>query len=251
MPSAADVSSSSTLGGTSPPPPPSIEADIISHLASTSALDELHASLLAALQRAGWTDRVRALSLELLRAGRCERFEDVVEAIVALAEGKSHPAVSPSSAQNGHRSSRNGNGTKKGNSDEEDADADADGEADADIDPDTLAFFENVDVRIPRGVVHQGVRAVKEALRDVVMIEGTEIDDDDYDSASEGEDIQNGNGNTRAKKKSPPIKKEKDGKETNGTADKAGKGPVKNGTPSPVKKTVKDKKAKAGKGVKS
>ncbi|KAL1857749.1 hypothetical protein Plec18167_001849 [Paecilomyces lecythidis] len=250
MPSAADVSSSSTLGGTSPPPPPSIEADIISHLASTSALDELHASLLAALQRAGWTDRVRALSLELLRAGRCERFDEVVEAVVALAEGKSHPAVS-SAAQNGHRSSRNGNGTKKGHNDEEDADADADGDPDADMDPDTLAFFENVDVRIPRGVVHQGVKAVKEALRDVVMIEGTEIDDDDYDSASEGEDIQNGNGNTRVTKKSPPIKKEKDGKETNGTADKAGKGPVKNGTPSPVKKTVKDKKAKAGKGVKS
>lgn len=254
MPSAADVSSSSTAGGTSPPPPPTIEADIISHLASTSALEELHATLLASLQRAGWTDRIRALSLELLRAGRCERFDDVVEAIVALAEGKSHPAVS-SSAQNGHHSNgngnKNGNGTTKANGEEEAADADADGDPDADLHPDTLAFFENVDVRIPRGVVHQGVRAVKEALREVVMIEGAEIDDDDYDSASEGEDIQNGNGNTRVTKKSPPIKKERDGKETNGTADKAGKVPLKNGTPSPVKKTVKDKKAKAGKGVKS
>lgn len=249
MPSAAELSSSTTTGGpTNPPSPSSLEAEIISHLASTSALEELHATLLASLQRAGWTERIRTLSLELLRAGRCERFDDVVEAVVALAEGKAHPAIA---SQNGHHSTSNGNGTKKGN-DEDDADADADGDPDAEIDPDTIAFFDNVDVRIPRGVVHQGVRAVKEALRDVVMIEGAEIDDDDYDSASEGEDIQNGNsnGHNTVTKKSPPIKKEKDGKETNGTANGAGKAPLKNGTPSPVKKTVKEKKAKAGKGVK-
>jgi hypothetical protein len=136
--------------------PEALEANLLHHLASVSALDDLHASLLASLQRAGWTERVRSLSLELLRAGRCERFDDVLDAVVALAEGRTHPAVNGDSNSTRGVNNSNNNGARG---------------------PDT--YFENIDLRIPRTVVEQGVKAVKEALREVVEDDGDLILDRD------------------------------------------------------------------------
>ncbi|XHG04281.1 hypothetical protein AWENTII_007557 [Aspergillus wentii] len=73
--------------------PETLESDLLAHLSSTTALEDLHSTLLCSLQRTGWTEKIRKLSLELLRAGRCERFDDVVEAVVASAEGRKHPAL--------------------------------------------------------------------------------------------------------------------------------------------------------------
>lgn len=48
------------------------------------------------------------------------------------------------------------------------------------------AFFENVDVRIPRAVVDEGVRAIKKALREVVDIE----DDSDTEGGGDAQQQQ-------------------------------------------------------------
>ena len=104
----------------------------------------------------GWTEKIRTLSLELLRAGRCERFDEVVDAVIASAECRAHPAFDLSGA--------NGSGNSNGNGMVLSADAEA--------------YLENVDVRIPAVVVEHGVRMVKEVLKDVVVFEdGSALDD--------------------------------------------------------------------------
>ncbi|KAL5361171.1 hypothetical protein BJX96DRAFT_82084 [Aspergillus floccosus] len=167
--------------------PDTLETDLLTHLASTTALEDLHATLLCALQRTGWTERIRHLAQELLRAGRCERFDEVVAAVVASAEGRAPPSALLDSSSNG------------------------DG-GDVDLD--------SVDVRIPEAVVQQGVRALKEVLREVVVLEDeAELDDGGETSAPARED---GGG--------------------------ASEKPKKNGEASPLKKT--EKKPKPGKQVK-
>ncbi|KAG2421892.1 hypothetical protein HFD88_005868 [Aspergillus terreus] len=165
--------------------PDTLETDLLTHLASTTALEDLHATLLCALQRTGWTERIRHLAQELLRAGRCERFDEVVAAVVASAEGRAPPSALLDPSLNG------------------------DGDADLD----------SVDVRIPEAVVQQGVRALKEVLREVVVLE----DEAELDEGLEG-----------------PAPAREDG----GASEK----PKKNGESSPVKKT--EKKPKPGKQVK-
>ncbi|PYI13235.1 hypothetical protein BO86DRAFT_275849, partial [Aspergillus japonicus CBS 114.51] len=143
-----------------------LETDLLTHLTTTPALDDLHSTLLAALQRTGWTEKIRRLAQELLRGGRCERFDEVIEAVVASAEGRRHPSLhSPS------RTNTNGAAGIK-NEDEDASDHAANGRKDASGSGDNAAYFETVDVRIPSAVVEQGVRALKEVLREVVILEG-------------------------------------------------------------------------------
>ncbi|KAF7596771.1 hypothetical protein BBP40_000199 [Aspergillus hancockii] len=183
-----------------PTSPETLESDLLAHLASTTALEELHTTLLCSLQRAGWTEKIRKLSQELMRAGRCERFDDVVEAVVASAEGRKHPVLAGLDTVNDEdRSTNNGEGE---------------------------GYFERVDVRIPEAVVEQGVRAIKEVLREVVV-----MDDDSDLLDGHGGDERKQEGATEGK----PFK-----------SSKTGEGSLKNGgTSSPVKKT--DKKPKSGK----
>ncbi|KAI9930486.1 hypothetical protein MW887_011240 [Aspergillus wentii] len=168
--------------------PETLESDLLAHLSSTTALEDLHSTLLCSLQRTGWTEKIRKLSLELLRAGRCERFDDVVEAVVASAEGRKHPAL----VDGDHHDEDNSTSTS------------------ADV---AEGGVENVDVRIPKAVVEQGVRAIKEVLREIV-----ELEDD------------------------PDLTGDHDAKENNKSH------ALKNGDPSPVKKS--DKKSKPGKNTK-
>lgn len=193
--------------GITPASSESLESDLLAHLASTTALDDLHATLLCSLQRMGWTEKVRKLSQELLRGGRCERFDDVVEAVVASAEGRKHPSLA--GLDNVNEEDKNSNG-------------DADG------------YFEKVDVRIPEAVVEQGVRAIKEVLREVVVLDDDSDLLDYHDSHHHaGDGKQEGGGETKTK----PSKSSKTGDQS-----------LKNGDTSPVKKT--DKKPKPGKQVK-
>lgn len=193
--------------GITPASSESLESDLLAHLASTTALDDLHATLLCSLQRMGWTEKVRKLSQELLRGGRCERFDDVVEAVVASAEGRKHPSLA--GLDNVNEEDKNSNG-------------DADG------------YFEKVDVRIPEAVVEQGVRAIKEVLREVVVLDDDTDLLDHHDSHHHaGDGKQEGGGETKTK----PSKSSKTGDQS-----------LKNGDTSPVKKT--DKKPKPGKQVK-
>ncbi|KAB8069514.1 hypothetical protein BDV29DRAFT_48303 [Aspergillus leporis] len=187
-----------------PASPESLESDLLAHLASTTALEDLHTTLLCSLQRVGWTEKIRKLSLELMRAGRCERFDDVVEAVVASAEGRKHPVLAGlDTTTEDDRNNYNGDG-------------DGDG------------YFEKVDVRIPQAVVEQGVRAIKEVLREVVVMDD---DSDLLDGHHDGGDGRRQEGATETK----PSKSSKTGDHS-----------LKNGdTSSPVKKT--DKKPKSGK----
>lgn len=193
--------------GITPASSESLESDLLAHLASTTALDDLHATLLCSLQRMGWTEKVRKLSQELLRGGRCERFDDVVEAVVASAEGRKHPSLA---------------GLDYVNEEDKNSNGDADG------------YFEKVDVRIPEAVVEQGVRAIKEVLREVVVLDDDSDLLDHHDSHHHaGDGKQEGGGETKTK----PSKSSKTGDQS-----------LKNGDTSPVKKT--DKKPKPGKQVK-
>ncbi|GAQ38420.1 hypothetical protein AtubIFM61612_007997 [Aspergillus tubingensis] len=129
-----------------------LESDLLQHLTSTPALEDLHATLLSSLQRLGWTERIRKLAQELLRGGRCERFDEVFEAVVASAEGRKHPVLAEA---NKAKQQSNGNNNSGG---------DEDGSG-------GIGDLEAFDVRIPSAVVEQGVRALKEMLREVVVAE--------------------------------------------------------------------------------
>ncbi|KAL6234587.1 hypothetical protein BDW75DRAFT_212001 [Aspergillus navahoensis] len=150
-------SSPSSSSPSAQPSPADLESDLLTHLASTHALEDLHANLLSTLQRLGWTEKIRRLSTELLRANRCERFDDVVEAVVASAQGRSHPFLVDSNSDNNTSSRANNTHNQNG---------DVDG-----VENNGAYSFENADVRIPSAVVEQGVRAIKEVLREVVILE--------------------------------------------------------------------------------
>lgn len=205
MPSTTSPPPSNTSAPSSPNTltPETLESDLLTHLASTTALEDLHATLLSSLQRLGWTEKIRKLSLELLRAGRCERFDEVVEAVVASAAGIKPPAAA---AQNG-----NGNGNGSNNSE------------------DDWAELDEVDVRIPKAVVDQGVRAIKEVLREVIVIE----DDPDLNALHPSEQVSESKGSLEA-----------EGEKEKSKISKAGEPSVKNGDTSPTKKTEKPKTGK-------
>ncbi|EER25179.1 hypothetical protein CPC735_017820 [Coccidioides posadasii C735 delta SOWgp] len=57
----------------------------LAYLCTTTKLEELHTSLLHSLSAAGWTERVRSLAFELLRSGRCTRFDELLDKVVHLA----------------------------------------------------------------------------------------------------------------------------------------------------------------------
>ncbi|KAI2826950.1 hypothetical protein CBS147343_10280 [Aspergillus niger] len=140
-------SSSPNQPASTSPSSSDLESDLLQHLTSTPALEDLHATLLSSLQRLGWTERIRKLAQELLRGGRCERFDEVFEAVVASAEGRKHPVLAEANKAK----------QSNGNSGEEDGSG--------------IGDLESFDVRIPSSVVEQGVRALKEVLREVVVAE--------------------------------------------------------------------------------
>lgn len=181
----------------------------------------------------GWTEKIRTLSLELLRAGRCERFDEVVDAVMASAECRAHPAFDLSNRNPTTSTTTNGNGmgnTGNGN-----------GKNGMVLSADAEAYLENVDVRIPAVVVEHGVRMVKGVLKDVVVFEdGTALD--------EGSDTHhhhhtNNGGGGQANGKHVTAGKRLD-REDSGDSSSKGK----NGDASPAKKT--GKKTSLGKNAK-
>jgi hypothetical protein len=150
-------SSASTNGASSTPD--ALESDLLVKLSASCALEDLQENLLGSLHRLGWTEKVINLATELLRAGRCETFDDVMAAVLASAEGRPHPALG-SKATNGETTSNGSketNGTKKGHKEPP-------------YDP--LKYIEEVNVRIPQPVVEEGVRGLKDILREVADLEG-------------------------------------------------------------------------------
>ncbi|PYH96959.1 hypothetical protein BO71DRAFT_154772 [Aspergillus ellipticus CBS 707.79] len=168
-----------------------LESDLLSHLTNTPALDDLHTVLLSSLQRLGWTEKIRRLAQELLRGGRCERFEEVFEAVVASAEGRGHPFLPPSA--NNHPNSNNNNNNNGNNSGN--GNGNGNGEAGNDS---ALSAAADEDMRIPQAVVEQGVRAIKEVLREVVVLEvedeGDILAEEHGNGHGHGKDEGNGTG---------------------------------------------------------
>jgi hypothetical protein len=196
------------------PSPDTVESEIYNNLLSESSttLDDLHANLLFSLQRAGWAERVQSLSLELLRAGRCTHFDDMVDVVVTLAAGQTHPNVpEANNTTNGH---------DKGSATNRASNA---------TNPET--FFRDIDVRIPKEIVEQGVRSLKDSLRSFATIE----DDDDGPELHDDKELTNGKA-TKSEKKNKSSSKDSIG----------------NGNPSPTKNAAggKDKKSKSGKDAK-
>ncbi|GKZ36491.1 hypothetical protein AbraIFM66950_007607 [Aspergillus brasiliensis] len=173
-----------------------LESDLLQHLTSTPALEDLHATLLSSLQRLGWTERIRKLAQELLRGGRCERFDEVFEAVVASAEGRKHPVLAEA-----NKAKQQSNGNSGGNGGDEDGNS--------------IENLETFDVRIPSSVVEQGVRALKEMLREVVVAEdGGDILGDLGGDKENGHKEEGGSGGGKGSKNSKddtasPVKKVK------------------------------------------
>ncbi|KAI1912589.1 hypothetical protein LOZ39_002450 [Ophidiomyces ophidiicola] len=195
----------------------------LAFLSTTSTLEDLHTSLLHSLSASGWTERVRAFALELLRSGRCTHFEDVVDSIVQSATAPRPPG------DEGHTQSvlgkrkrakeTNGNAMKNGatnvkteNSSDAEGDNDDDGNeqgnaAGKDINgnakmkqlngkhkPDTthvgtdeLYTLPEVDVRIPPHIVGKGVKILHEALGEIII---DSVEDDDEDGEGELDETQ-------------------------------------------------------------
>lgn len=165
----------STTSASPPSSPELLESNLLSHLSSTTALEDLHATLLCSLQRMGWTEKIRDLSLQLLRAGRCERFDEVVDTVVALAEGRSHPAALPDDTTNpdaNDADTHNENGSQYLNT-----------------------LLANINVRIPSAVVEQGVSAIKEMLGDIIVIEDDALEN--TASNGDGDSRNNTSGNDK------------------------------------------------------
>ncbi|KAJ5159567.1 uncharacterized protein N7482_006571 [Penicillium canariense] len=159
----------STPAGGASATPDALESDLLTKLSATSALEDLQENLLSSLHRVGWTERITNLATELLRAGRCETFDDMMEAVVASAEGRAHPALGSKNSEkngdatpNGTKASKS-NGTKKGNA------AGASHSENTPYDP--VKYIEEVDVRIPETIVDEGVRGLKDILREMVDLE--------------------------------------------------------------------------------
>jgi hypothetical protein len=208
-------------------PPQTPHSLLLTHLSTkTTTLEDLHQTLLSSLQRAGWTERVRALAIELLRAGRAETFEEAFEEVVGLVVSGNGNGSTSNAIANG---SANGNAATSANGAVEDEDRDAEGEEEEGhgTAPGTEDGYvngngnvglngvgsgriEDIDVRIPEAVVGEGMRFLQEALDGVLDTEG-----------EEDEEVEEGD-----EKPPPPAEKSSNGTgkrgRENGDAEKVG-----------------------------
>ncbi|OAL40352.1 hypothetical protein AYO20_00088 [Fonsecaea nubica] len=83
---AATISIPSSLTSSSTSLPPPTSQALIQHLRQTGAIPDLSALLADSLARTGWTDRVRALALELLRNGSCDTFPELMSEVMRRAK---------------------------------------------------------------------------------------------------------------------------------------------------------------------
>lgn len=75
-----------SLTATSQTLPSASSQALISHLRAINAVPELSSILSDSLARTGWTDRVRALALELLRNGTCDTFPELITEVMRRAK---------------------------------------------------------------------------------------------------------------------------------------------------------------------
>lgn len=173
-----------SLSQTTPNLPPLTSQLLVSHLRSqTNTIPDLQNLLSDSLARTGWTDRVRALALELLRSGKCDSFPELFEEVLHRAKV---PRDAELKSDDKEPTSRTGGKTIPGQP-QKDKDKDADGTStptstqhamngngaiavrEGWFGPDGLP-----DVKIPVATVEAGADFLKEKVRDVVEF----VDDD-------------------------------------------------------------------------
>ncbi|RMZ75719.1 hypothetical protein DV738_g5351, partial [Chaetothyriales sp. CBS 135597] len=141
-----------SLTATTPSLPSESQQALIHHLQETGSLGELSSLLRDSLARSGWTDRVKALSLELLRNGTCATFPELMTEVMRRA---TLPKTS-SSQQQQQQNGMNGAGSivvaKEWTGG-----------------PDGLP-----DVRVPNNVVEVGVEFLEDKIKDACY----RVDDD-------------------------------------------------------------------------
>lgn len=167
-----------SLSQTTPNLPPLTSQLLVSHLrAQTNTIPDLQALLSDSLARTGWTDRVRALALELLRSGKCESFPELFEEVLHRCKV---PRDAEIKAEAKEPTSKTGGKTIPGHTHKE-KEKDTDGTStptstqiamngngaiavrEGWFGPDGLP-----DVKIPVATVEAGVEFLKERVRDVV-----------------------------------------------------------------------------------
>jgi hypothetical protein len=163
------ISLPASLTSTTPQLPTATQRALISHLQSTSAIPDLSNLLADSLARTGWTDRVRALSLELLRNGSCDTFPELLEEVTRRAKipreansntnGKAEGKAEGATAANGTSTPTTGQGNQGAIVVSKEWSGGPDGLP---------------DVRIPATTVDVGVTFLKEKIKDVVEVEGDE-----------------------------------------------------------------------------
>ncbi|KAK4936289.1 hypothetical protein LTR10_022817 [Elasticomyces elasticus] len=135
-------------------PPPTSQA-LIAHLRATGDISSLSGILSDSLARTGWTDRVRALSLELLRNGTCDTFPELMSEVLRRAKIPRNPE--PTTTGTTKKKDTQANGTAVNGNGAIVLSKEWSGG------PDGLP-----DVRIPESVVATGVDFLKEKIKDVV-----------------------------------------------------------------------------------
>jgi len=176
-----------SLTSTSTTLPSTTSQALIAHLRTQGAIPELSTLLADSLARTGWTDRVRALSAELLRNGSCDTFPELMTEVLRRAR----IAKSQVQAQAGDKQIEPASGKDK----DKDKDKDKKGANGTSTPTGAAAAAINgvngngaiavskewsggpdglPDVRIPETAVEAAVEFLKERIKDVVQ----PIDDD-------------------------------------------------------------------------
>lgn len=160
--SSTTIPTPSTITHNTPSLPPGTHAALLHYLKETGGLAELSAVLQDSLARSGWIDRVRALTLDLIRSGEAVTFPDLLNEV--LRRAKVGPAA-PEKQTNGigiNGASEKTNGSQTNGAIAVGADwAGPDGKP---------------NVRIPERAVEVGVELLREKIKDAVDI--VEVDGD-------------------------------------------------------------------------
>jgi hypothetical protein len=165
VPNSLSPSSNATL-------PHATHRALLLHLQSDpSTISQLQDTLTTSLASAGWTDRVRALALELLRSGTCTTFPELLTEVLRRAKipppaaNGQPPTSTEATGKKDAKETANSTSTKKGL-------ALANGHA-----PTTVILPQGSygtdgwpDVRIPLKTVEEGVEFLKAKVRDVVEV---------------------------------------------------------------------------------
>lgn len=144
----------STLTHNTPSLPAGTHAALVTHLKESGALLSLSSMLADSLARSGWTDRVRALTLDLIRSGEAVTFPALMDEVLRRAKVGG--------------TEQNGTGEKTLNGTAHTNEAIV-------VGADWAGPDGKPNVRIPAATVEAGVEFLKEKIRNAVVV--VEVDE--------------------------------------------------------------------------